>query len=104
MDGGEIGTSKTNRQGRWRNDALDLYLRSFDIPYDDCYYPAFSRCVGIVAMWTFQVLENVGMCIGIMPITGIPLPFISFGSSSMLAQITAVGVVQSIWRNRTKSA
>ena len=60
--------------------------------------------VGIVAMWTFQVLENVGMCIGIMPITGIPLPFISFGSSSMLAQITAVGVVQSIWRNRTKSA
>ena len=41
---------KTNRQGRWRNDALDLYLRSFDIPYDDCYYPAFSRCVGIVAM------------------------------------------------------
>jgi rod shape determining protein RodA len=60
--------------------------------------------VGIVAMWTFQVLENVGMCIGIMPITGIPLPFISFGSSSMLAQIAAVGVVQSIWRNRTKSA
>lgn len=60
--------------------------------------------VGIGAMWTFQVLENVGMCIGIMPITGIPLPFISFGSSSMLAQITAMGVVQSIWRNRTKSA
>ena len=37
----------------WRNDALDLYLRSFDIPYDDCYYPAFSRCVGIVAMCRF---------------------------------------------------
>ena len=31
----------------------DLYLRSFDIPYDDCYYPAFSRCVGIVAMCRF---------------------------------------------------
>lgn len=30
-----------------------LYLRSFDIPYDDCYYPAFSRCVGIVAMCRF---------------------------------------------------
>ena len=35
--------------------------------------------VGMIAMWTFQILENVGMCIGIMPITGIPLPFISYG-------------------------
>ncbi len=60
--------------------------------------------VGIVAMWGFQVLENVGMNIGIMPITGIPLPFISYGSSSMVAQITSVGIVQSIWYHRTKSA
>ncbi len=60
--------------------------------------------VGIVAMWGFQVLENVGMNIGIMPITGIPLPFISYGSSSMVAQIASVGVVQSIWFHRTKSA
>ncbi|MGI6229484.1 MAG: FtsW/RodA/SpoVE family cell cycle protein [Tractidigestivibacter sp.] len=61
-------------------------------------------CVGCAAMWTFQVLEEVGMCIGIMPITGIPLPFISYGSSSMIAQITAVGAVQSVWRHRQKSA
>lgn len=60
--------------------------------------------VGIVAMWMFQLLENVGMCIGMMPITGIPLPFISFGSSSMLAQLIAVGMVQSVWRHRQKSA
>ncbi len=60
--------------------------------------------VGIISMWSFQLLENVGMCIGIMPITGIPLPFISFGSSSMLAQLMAVGIVQSVYRNRTKSA
>lgn len=59
--------------------------------------------VGVASMWTFQVLENVGMCIGLMPITGIPLPFISFGSSSMLAQLLAVGVVQSVYRNRKKS-
>ncbi len=59
----------------------------------------FSKLVlvGCAAMWSFQVLENVGMCIGIMPITGIPLPFISFGSSSMIAQIMAVGMVQSVW-------
>ena len=60
--------------------------------------------VGCVAMWTFQVLENVGMCIGIMPITGIPLPFVTYGSSSMISQLATVGVVQSIWRHRTKSA
>ena len=60
--------------------------------------------VGIVGMWTFQVLEEVGMCIGLMPITGIPLPFISFGSSSMLMQCAAVGIIQSIWRLRGKTA
>ena len=66
----------------------------------------FSKLVlvGCVAMWSFQVLENIGMCIGIMPITGIPLPFISFGSSSMVAQLMAVGVVQSVWRHRPKAA
>jgi rod shape determining protein RodA len=60
--------------------------------------------VGVVAMWSFQLLENVGMCIGIMPITGIPLPFISYGSSSMICQVMAVGMVQSVWFHRTKSA
>lgn len=60
-------------------------------------------CIGIVGMWTFQVLEEVGMCIGLMPITGIPLPFISFGSSSMLIQCAAVGIVQSAWRNSGRS-
>ena len=57
-------------------------------------------CVGIVGMWMFQIFENIGMCIGLMPITGIPLPFISFGSSSMIAQCMAIGIVQSIWRTR----
>lgn len=60
--------------------------------------------VGCAAMWLFQVLENIGMCIGIMPITGIPLPFISYGSSSMVTQLMAVGMVQSVWRHRQKAA
>ena len=66
----------------------------------------FSKLVlvGCVAMWTFQVLESVGMCIGIMPITGIPLPFMTYGSSSMVIQRVAVGVVQSVWRHRQKAA
>ena len=57
-------------------------------------------CIGIVGMWMFQIFENIGMCIGLMPITGIPLPFISFGSSSMLMQCVMVGVVQSVYRCR----
>ncbi len=57
--------------------------------------------VGIVGMWTFQIYENIGMCISLMPITGIPLPFISFGSSSMMVQLATVGIVQSIWRHRS---
>ena len=60
--------------------------------------------VGIVTMWSFQLLQNVGMCIGLMPITGIPLPFVSFGSSSMISQMLCVGMVQSIWRHRPKAA
>ena len=59
---------------------------------------------GIATMWSFQLLQNVGMCIGLMPITGIPLPFVSFGSSSMISQLMSVGMVQSIWRHRPKAA
>lgn len=51
--------------------------------------------LGISAMWTFQIFENIGMCISLMPITGIPLPFISFGSSSMIVQLFTVGIVLS---------
>ena len=65
----------------------------------------FSKliCVGVAAMWAFQLLQNVGMCIGIMPITGIPLPFVSFGSSSMVSQLISAGIVQSVWRHRSKA-
>jgi rod shape determining protein RodA len=58
--------------------------------------------VGVVSMWAFQLLQEVGMCIGLMPITGIPLPFVSFGSSSMITQLAAVGLSQSVWRHRSK--
>lgn len=51
---------------------------------------------GFVAMILFQVFINVGMNIGIMPITGIPLPLISYGGSSVLTTLLAVGLLQSI--------
>jgi rod shape determining protein RodA len=51
---------------------------------------------GITAMLMFQVFVNVGMSLGIMPITGIPLPLMSYGGSSVLATFLAIGVLQSI--------
>ncbi|HEV3000391.1 MAG TPA: rod shape-determining protein RodA [Solirubrobacteraceae bacterium] len=51
---------------------------------------------GIVAMILFQVFVNVGMNVGIMPITGIPLPLLSYGGSSVLTTLLAVGLLQSI--------
>lgn len=51
---------------------------------------------GVIAILLFQVFVNVGMTLGIMPITGIPLPFVSFGSSSLVVFLTAVGLLQSV--------
>lgn len=52
--------------------------------------------VGIAGVLLFQVFVNVGMTIGIMPVTGVPLPFVSFGSSSLVVFLMAVGLLQSI--------
>jgi rod shape determining protein RodA len=51
---------------------------------------------GIAAMLTFQVLVNVGMNLGIMPVTGITLPLMSYGGSSVLVTFMAIGLLQSI--------
>ena len=55
---------------------------------------------GIAALWGFQLFVNVGMTMVIMPITGIPLPFISYGGSSMLMHFMAVGLLHSIHMRR----
>jgi len=53
-------------------------------------------CTGITGMLTFTIFENIGMTIQVMPITGIPLPFISYGGSSLLSNMIAIGIVLSI--------
>ena len=55
---------------------------------------------GIAALFAIQMFVNVGMVIGIMPITGIPLPFLSYGGSSMLANFIAVGLLLNIHMRR----
>jgi rod shape determining protein RodA len=55
---------------------------------------------GVISMWTFMILVNVGMTVGMTPITGIPLPFMSFGSSFMVTNLAAIGMLQSVWARR----
>ncbi len=57
-------------------------------------------CVGVLSMLMFQIFENVGMSMGIMPVTGIPLPFMSYGGSSTLATFLGVGLVLNVHMRR----
>lgn len=67
---------------------------------------SFGRyiCVGVAAMLLFHTFENVGMCIGLMPVTGIPLPFISYGGTSLVTNLIAIGLVMSVaYHNKPRS-
>lgn len=71
----------------WR--ALRIASRTDDV---------FGRlaAAGIACWFGFQAFQNVGMCLGIMPVTGVPLPFVSYGGSSMFAGMLAIGLLQNI--------
>ena len=58
----------------------------------------FSRmaAAGIACWFGFQAFQNIGMCLGIMPVTGVPLPLVSYGGSSMFASLVAIGLLQNI--------
>jgi rod shape determining protein RodA len=57
---------------------------------------------GVVCWFAFQVFENVGMSIGIMPITGLPLPFLSYGGSAMFANLAGVGLLVAVGRTPSR--
>ncbi|MEU6987610.1 rod shape-determining protein RodA [Streptomyces sp. NPDC046324] len=59
---------------------------------------------GIIAWFAFQSFENIGMALGIMPVAGLPLPFVSYGGSSMFAVWVAIGLLQSIRVQRPMTA
>jgi rod shape determining protein RodA len=75
----------------WR--ALHIAMRAEDL---------FGALVatGVVCWFTFQMFENVGMVIGIMPVTGVPLPFVSYGGSSMFANWMAIGLLENVHLRR----
>jgi rod shape determining protein RodA len=71
----------------WR--ALAIAAHSDDV---------FGRlaAAGIACWFGFQAFQNIGMCLGIMPVTGVPLPFVSYGGSSMFAGMLAIGLLQNV--------
>jgi len=58
--------------------------------------------IGVASMWVFQIFQNIGMMIGIMPITGITLPFISYGGTSLLINMLSVGFIMSVRARQEK--
>jgi rod shape determining protein RodA len=61
-------------------------------------------CCGVASMILFQLVVNVGMVIGVMPITGIPLPFVTHGGASLVTTAAGLGIIQSINVRRTRAA
>ena len=57
-------------------------------------------CTGVFAMFLFQMFQSVGMTMGMMPVTGIPLPLVSYGGSSMLTSMASLGLVAGVYRRR----
>ena len=75
---------------------LILLMRGFSIARRTS--DPFGRlvCTGVIAWFAFQIFENIGMTMGLMPMTGVPLPFISYGGSSMFATLIGVGLLQNV--------
>jgi len=77
-----------------------------------CYYVASTAkdkygafmVVGLTSMLAFHFIENIGMCIGILPVTGIPLPFVSQGGTAMVTNFIAIGVIMSVAMMREKTS
>jgi rod shape determining protein RodA len=71
-------------------------LRAINIAYNAKDFYGTLVATGLISMWVFHIFENIGMSVGIMPITGIPLPFLSYGGSFMLANMVGVGILLNI--------
>jgi rod shape determining protein RodA len=63
----------------------------------------YLLAIGVIVMIFSQVLVNVGMNIGVAPVAGVPLPFLSYGGSSMVSVLASIGVIQSVYIRRIKA-
>ena len=73
-----------------------FFIRAFSIARRTT--DLFGRlvCVGVISWFAFQTFENIGMTMGMVPMTGVPLPFISYGGSSMFANLIGLGLIQNV--------
>ncbi|MEA3422426.1 MAG: FtsW/RodA/SpoVE family cell cycle protein, partial [Bacillota bacterium] len=60
--------------------------------------------IGVLAMFFFQIVENIGMTMGLMPVTGVTLPFLSYGGSSIITSMMAIGLVLNVYMRRKRSS
>ncbi len=76
---------------------LTIFMRAFAIARRST--DAFGRlvCIGVLSWFAFQTFENIGMTLGLMPMTGVPLPFMSYGGSSMFANVNGFGLLQNVY-------
>ena len=79
-----------------------LIYRFIDIAVNAKDNFGYLLCAGIASMVTFHVVVNIGMTTGIMPVTGIPLPMFSYGGSSMITNLAAIGLVLNVNMRRKK--
>lgn len=73
---------------------LIYHITKVALETKNTFYTCMS--VGIISMLCFHVFQNIGMTVGILPITGIPLPFISYGGSSLMGNMLSMGLIFSI--------
>jgi rod shape determining protein RodA len=75
---------------------LTILMRAFGIARRSTDPYGTLVCTGVIAWFAFQIFENVGMTLGLMPMTGVPLPFLSYGGSSMFANLIGIGLLQNV--------
>lgn len=75
---------------------LILLMRAFGIARRSSDPYGKLVCTGVIAWFAFQAFENIGMTLGMMPMTGVPLPFVSYGGSSMFATMIGFGLLQNV--------
>jgi rod shape determining protein RodA len=75
---------------------LTILMRAFGIARRSTDPYGTLVCTGVIAWFAFQVFENIGMTLGLMPMTGVPLPFLSYGGSSMFANLIGIGLLQNV--------
>jgi rod shape determining protein RodA len=75
---------------------LTILMRAFGIARKSTDPYGTLVCTGVIAWFAFQIFENVGMTLGLMPMTGVPLPFLSYGGSSMFANLIGFGLLQNV--------